>query len=87
MASSESSVSTPVDATNKNTQWTTYLALIQAVGTAVVDFVVHTPMEGGALKQPTFWVGLVIAAAMGLKGYLTQGIPDAGHAVVTAPKP
>jgi hypothetical protein len=31
-------------------------------------------MEGGALKQPTFWIGLAIAAAMGLKGYFTQGI-------------
>jgi hypothetical protein len=81
------------DATKTNTQWTTYLAIVQAVGTAIVDFVVHTPMDGGALKQPTFWIGLVIAAAMGLKGYFTQGTPAAGSEVVTkaadpnAPKP
>jgi hypothetical protein len=73
------------DATNTNTQWTTYLGLIQAVGVGVVDFLAHTTMDGGALKQPTFWVGLVIAAAMGLKGYLTQGTPDAGSAIATKP--
>jgi len=56
------------------TTWTTILGITQAVGVAVVDYITHTTMEGGALKQPTFWVGLVIAAAMGLKGYITKGI-------------
>lgn len=56
------------------TTWTTILGITQAVGVAVVDYVTHTTMEGGALKQPTFWIGLVIAAAMGLKGYITKGI-------------
>lgn len=56
------------------TTWTTILGVTQAVGVAVVDYVTHTTMEGGALKQPTFWIGLVIAAAMGLKGYITKGI-------------
>lgn len=56
------------------TTWTTILGITQAIGVAVVDYVTHTNMEGGALKQPTFWVGLVIAAAMGLKGYLTKGV-------------
>lgn len=56
------------------TRMTTILGIVQAVGVSVVDFITHTNMEGGALKQPTFWVGLAIAAAMGLKGYLTQGI-------------
>jgi len=56
------------------TTWTTILGITQAIGVAVVDYVTHTNMEGGALKQPTFWVGLVIAAAMGLKGYITKGI-------------
>ena len=57
-----------------STAWTTILGVVQAVAVATVDYVTHTNMEGGALKQPTFWVGLVIAAAMGLKGYLTKGI-------------
>lgn len=57
-----------------STTWTTILGVVQAVAVATVDYVTHTNMEGGALKQPTFWVGLVIAAAMGLKGYLTKGI-------------
>ena len=56
------------------TRWTTILGIVQAVGVTVADYLTHTSMEGGALKQPTFWVGLVIAAAMGLKGYFTQGI-------------
>lgn len=57
-----------------STTWTTILGVVQAVAVATVDYVTHTNMEGGALKQPTFWVGLVIASAMGLKGYLTKGI-------------
>lgn len=57
-----------------STTWTTILGVVQAVAVATVDYVTHTNMEGGALKQPTFWIGLVIAAAMGLKGYLTKGI-------------
>lgn len=57
-----------------STRMTTILGIVQAVGVSIVDFITHTNMEGGALKQPTFWVGLVIAAAMGLKGYLTQGV-------------
>lgn len=56
-----------------NTTLTTVLGLGQAVGTAVVDFFMHNPMEGGAMKQPTFWVGLVVAALMGVKAYYTQG--------------
>ncbi len=64
-----------------STTWTSVLGIIQAVGVSVVDFFAHTSLEGGALKQPTFWVGLVIAAAMGVKGFLTQGIPPAGMQV------
>ena len=56
------------------TKLTTWLGVAQAVGVAVADYLTHTNMEGGALKQPTFWIGLAIAAAMGLKGYFTQGI-------------
>lgn len=56
------------------TKFTTVLGIGQAIGVAVADYLTHTNMEGGALKQPTFWIGLAIAAAMGLKGYFTQGI-------------
>lgn len=57
-----------------STRLTTVLGIGQAIGVAVADYLTHTNMEGGALKQPTFWIGLAIAAAMGLKGYFTQGI-------------
>lgn len=56
------------------TKLTTALGIGQAIGVAVADYLTHTNMEGGALKQPTFWIGLAIATAMGLKGYFTQGI-------------
>lgn len=56
------------------TRLTTILGIVQAIGVAVADYLTHTSMEGGAMKQPTFWIGLGIAAAMGLKGYFTKGI-------------
>lgn len=67
------------------TTLTSVLGIVQAVGVSVVDFIVHTNMDGGAMKQPTFWIALVIAAAMGLKGYFTQGTAPVGHEVVTQP--
>ena len=70
-----------------STTATTILSLIQAAGVSVVDFLAHTTMDGGALKQPTFWIGLVIAAAMGIKGYLTQGTAPAGEVMATKPAP
>ena len=57
-----------------STTMTTVMGIVMAAGTAVVDFVAHNTMEGGAMKQPTFWLGLIVAAAMGVKGYFTQGI-------------
>lgn len=59
-----------------STTMTTVLGIVQAVGTAVIDYFVHTPMEGGVMKQPTYWLGLLVAAVMGLKAYYTQGIPQ-----------
>ncbi len=56
------------------TRWTTILGIVQAVGVSLVDYFTHTNMDGGAMAQPTFWIGLVIAGAMGLKGYFTQGV-------------
>ena len=57
-----------------STTTTTVLGIVQAVGTATIDYFVHTPMDGGAMKQPTYWLGLIVAAVMGLKAYYTQGI-------------
>ena len=69
------------------TTLTTVLGLGQGIGTAVVDFLVHNPMDGGAMKQPTFWIGLVVAALMGVKAYFTQGTPSpSAPAQDTAPK-
>lgn len=51
---------------------TTIIGTIMAVGTALADYLAHNPMEGGAAKQPTFWIMLVIAALMGLKGFYTN---------------
>ena len=70
-----------------NTTLTTVLGLGQGIGTAVVDFLMHNPMEGGALKQPTFWVGLVVAALMGVKAYFTQGTAQSTPGAVAAPEP
>lgn len=70
-----------------STTVTTILGLVQSVGTAVVDYFVHTNMDGGVMQQPTFWIGLVIAAAMGLKAYYTQGAAPAGQVMVTQPTP
>jgi hypothetical protein len=68
-----------------STTLTTILGQVQAVGTGVVDYAVHTPMEGGALKQPTFWLGLIIAICMSLKAYYTQGTAPAGQTTATVP--
>lgn len=60
-----------------HTTLTTVLGVVQAIGTASLDYFLHSPMDGGAVGQPTFWVGMVIAAAMGVKGYYTQGTDPA----------
>lgn len=72
-----------------STTMTTILGQVQAIGAAVLDYLMHTSMEGGALKQPTFWIGLVIAAVMGLKAYYTQGIhvPAAQPTAPVQPQP
>jgi len=69
-----------------STMMTTILGLVQAIGAAVLDYLMHNPMEGGALKQPTFWIGLIIAAAMGLKGYYTQGVEKPAPAPTAQPE-
>lgn len=69
-----------------STTLTTVLGIGQAVGVTVVDYFTHTSMEGGAMKQPTFWVGLAVAALMGLKAYYTKGIDQPTDKPVEAPK-
>jgi hypothetical protein len=68
-----------------STTLTTVLGIGQSIGVAVIDYITHSPMEGGVMKQPTFWIGLVVAALMGVKAYYTQGTP-ATPAVEEAPK-
>lgn len=70
-----------------STKLATILGIVQAMGVSLLDFFAHTSMEGGALKQPTFWIGLVIAAAMGVKGFYTQGTPKVGEEMATKPAP
>jgi hypothetical protein len=62
------------------TTLTTVLGLGQAVGAAIIDFFAHTSMDGGAMKQPTFWIGLIVASLMGVKAYYTQGTAPATDA-------
>ena len=63
----------------------TILGAVLAVVTALGDYLVHNPMDGGAFKQPTFYLGLVGAIAFALKGYYAQGTPPSGTTVVTKP--
>jgi hypothetical protein len=51
---------------------TTYLGIIMAAGTALADYLAHLGPNGLDLKSPTFWIGIVIAACMGLKGWFTN---------------
>lgn len=51
---------------------TTVLGLIMAAGTALVDYFTHLGPNGLDVSSPTFWLGLVIAACMGLKGFFTN---------------
>ena len=55
---------------------TTILGLLQAVGVAVVDFVVTAPSEpdGSRWTNPMFWVGAIVASLMAVKAYYTKGI-------------
>lgn len=57
-----------------STQITTAIGIAKAVFGGALDYLMHNPMEGGALKQPTFWIGLILAALFGLQGYYTQGV-------------
>lgn len=58
-----------------STSLTTIFGLISAAGVAAASYLSTNSMDGGATKQPTFWLGLVVAVALGLKGYYTQGTP------------
>lgn len=69
------------------TQWLTIVGCVMGALTAIADYVAHMNMDGGSFKQPTFWIGLAIAAGMGIKGYLAQATPPAGQEVVTKPAP
>jgi uncharacterized membrane protein len=52
---------------------TTVLGVIQGVGVAVGDYLVHAK-ETGAIEwtAPTFWIGLAVSVLMALKAYYTN---------------
>jgi hypothetical protein len=51
---------------------TTTIGLVMAGGIAAIDYFSHLGPDGLDLKKETFWLGLVVAALMGLKGYYTN---------------
>lgn len=65
----------------------TIVGCVMAALTAIADYLAHNSMEGGAFKQPTFWITIAVAAGMGIKGYLSQATPPAGTEVVTKMTP
>jgi hypothetical protein len=65
----------------------TIVGCVMAALTAIADYLAHANMDGGAFKQPTFWIAIAVAAGMGIKGYLAQATPPAGEVVVTKPAP
>jgi hypothetical protein len=70
-----------------STTLTTISGMVAAIGISIASYLATANMDGGSMKQPLFWIGLVTAAALGLKGYYTQGIPPAGQVVATKPAP
>lgn len=54
---------------NKDTV-STILGLITAGAAGVGDYFAHLGPDGLDYSKPTFWVGLVIAILIGIKGYL-----------------
>lgn len=68
-----------------STTLTTIIGIGQAIGLSVADYLAHTSIEGGAMKQPTFWILLIVAALMGLKGYYTQGVAKPASPATTSP--
>lgn len=61
----------------------TVLGMITAVGVALGDFFANLGADGLNVQSPTFWIGLVIAACLGLKGYFSNK-PDRS---ATTPEP
>lgn len=62
---------------------TTLLGVLQAIGVAVLDFVMTSPTEadGSRWTNPMFWVGIIVAALMAVKAYYTKGIDAAATTV------
>jgi len=68
---------------------TTWLGVLQAVGVAIVNFVVTAPAadaaDGSRWTNPMFWVGMIVAALMAVKAYYTKGIETTTTPAVKAP--
>lgn len=54
---------------NKDTVGT-ILGLITAGATGIGDYFAHLGPDGLDYSQPTFWLGLVVAILVAVKGYL-----------------
>ena len=63
---------------NKDTL-TTLLGIGQAAVVAVVDFIATAPADesGSRWTNPVFYMGLVVAVIMAVKGYYTKGTDPA----------
>lgn len=59
---------------NKDTM-STVIGLILSVATGVGDYFAHAGPDGLDYSQPTFWIGLVIAALVAVKGYYMHKDP------------
>ena len=70
---------------NKDTL-TTVLGIGQAAAVAIGTYI-GTAMDDGSInyKSPVFWLGLVVAAFMGVKGYYTKGTDTPTTPPVTKP--
>ena len=67
---------------------TTILAVGQAIATAAVTFYLSESADGTVnFKLPGFWLGMVIAVFMAVKGYFTNKQGTVNASVPVAPKP
>lgn len=70
------------------TSLNTWLGAVQAAGTAILSYYI-TQNEDGSIDwhDPVLYIGGLVAVAMAVKAYFTQGTPPAGTVVVTKPEP
>jgi hypothetical protein len=69
-------------APNRNDRITTLIGIGKALAGGVMDYYAHLGPDGLDTSNPTFWIGLVIAALWGLQGYFTN---RGGSSIVAQP--